>query len=419
MRKNRKLVVFGMGYIGLPTAIKFAESGYDVLGIDTSVERVNALNNGHCPILEQGLSEALNNVIAKKYLTCSTQVQSADVFIIAVPTPIAKDEFKQVEADLTYVFDVCKEIAKVIEPENMVVLESTSPVGTTEKIYEFLFNLAPGFKDAPTGDPKIHVAYCPERVIPGNMLTEIVYNDRIIGGLTAQSTELAKKLYQSFVKGSCWKTDSRTAEMCKLTENSFRDVEIAFANELSLICDDLSLNVWELIELANRHPRVNILQPGPGVGGHCIAVDPWFIISSESKHTTLIKTARNVNDSKPNWVIQKVKTAIKEVKDEHGIFEHDILVALYGLTYKANVEDLRESPALKIALELINDCTAKTVAIDKFIDDPSDLGLEVMELSEANACADIAVLLVDHDYFKKTYPTSAKKIIDTRGIWVK
>lgn len=419
MTKNKKLAVFGMGYIGLPTAIKFAESGFDVLGLDISLERVEMINSMECPISEPGLSVTLENVVRKKCLNCSTNVQPADVFIIAVPTPILQDHNNQVSADLSYVMDVCEEIAKVFQPGNLVILESTSPVGTTQRVLSKIRDSINCSERGTICENEIHVAYCPERVIPGNMLTEIVNNDRIIGGLTNKSTFLAKELYQTFVKGTCWETDARTAEMCKLTENAFRDVEIAFANELSVICDDLSLNVWELIELANRHPRVNILQPGPGVGGHCIAVDPWFIIASESENTSLIKKAREINDSKPNWVVRKVRNLIADIKACQGIAESSLTVVCYGVTYKANVEDIRESPALKIVHELTKNTSARIAVVDKYVSDGMDLGIELVDLKSAEAHADIAVLLVDHDYFRGVCPTSVRNIIDTRGLWQK
>ncbi len=326
--------------------------------------------------------------VTEGYLTATSTPEPADAFLIAVPTPFKDDHVP----DLSYIHAASKAIAPVLEPGNLVVLESTSPVGTTEQMAAWLAELRPdlSFPQHAGEQSDIRIAHCPERVLPGHVLSELVNNDRVIGGLSSKCSDMAVALYKTFVKGECIITNARTAEMCKLTENSFRDVNIAFANELSIICDSLHINVWELIGLANRHPRVDILQPGPGVGGHCIAVDPWFIVSKTPEHARLIHTARNVNDSKPQWVIDKVVAKAKRFKQP--------VIGCLGLTFKANIDDLRESPALDIVQKLVKLDVGRVIACE-----PNVSGeIQDVELYDYNAVveqSDILVLLVDHDEF--------------------
>lgn len=413
--------VLGLGYIGLPTAAVLASSGLEVIGVDVNAHAVETINDGRVHIVEPGLGEVVAKVAADGRLRATTAPEPADAFLIAVPTPFKGDH----EPDLRFVKAACEAVAPVLKKGDTVILESTSPVGATELLAGWLAAARPDLSIPVTsqsiGDFDIAIAYCPERVLPGNILVELIENDRVIGGLTRACAVAAKAIYGTFVKGECFLTDARTAEMCKLTENSYRDVNIAFANELSLICDQLDINVWELISLANRHPRVNILQPGPGVGGHCIAVDPWFIVHSSPEHARMIRTAREVNDGKPEWVVSQVQKAVATVRQGPAAHAR-VRIACLGLAFKPNIDDLRESPALAICerLAAIPDC--EVVAVEPNIDElPANLvGRVVLEdVSSAIGSADIVVVLVDHEPFRNAHRAlrADAHLIDTRGMW--
>ncbi|TNH04547.1 UDP-N-acetyl-D-mannosamine dehydrogenase [Testudinibacter sp. TR-2022] len=412
--------VIGLGYIGLPTATAFASSGKRVLGVDLNRYAVDTINQGKIHIVEPDLDVAVKSAVEQGLLTASTKVLPADAFLIAVPTPF-KDHY---QPDLSYVESASKSIAPVLQKGNLVVLESTSPVGATEQVEQWLMELRPDLSfPSQVGDQAdIKLAYCPERVLPGKIMQELFSNDRVIGGLSPACAEQAARLYQLFVKGECIVTNARTAEMCKLTENSFRDVNIAFANELSLICDHLKISVWELIKLANRHPRVNILQPGAGVGGHCIAVDPWFIVAQSPEQARLIRTAREVNDYKPHWVIEQVKQALAEAVTQRDCKASEITIACLGLAFKPDIDDLRESPAVEITAELAQWHVGKVLAVEPNIEKLSaqlQQKVQLTELDQALTEADILVLLVDHKQFKAVAPQQIQQqwVIDTRGIW--
>lgn len=389
-----------MGYIGLPTAAILANRGCDVVGVDINEHAIQTINEGKIHIVEPDLEAMVHSAVMSKKLRATSTPEKADAFLIAVPTPFKEGHVP----DLSYIEAAAHAIRPVLEAGNLIILESTSPVGTTEKLKKWL-----GRKD-------IHVAYCPERVLPGHILREIVSNDRIIGGLGPKAAEKAKELYQIFVEGECILTDARTAEMTKLTENAFRDVNIAFANELSLIAERLNIDVWELIRLANHHPRVNILQPGPGVGGHCIAVDPWFIVHSAPDLAKLIQTSRLVNDSKPGHVLKQAKEAISKLKAP--------TVACFGLSFKPDIDDVRESPALEIVKELAASSEAKLLVVEPHLKElPKELQntkIEKVDVDVALQSADILLLLVNHRKFARIDRAllQGKHIIDTRGIWV-
>lgn len=418
--KFSKISVIGLGYIGLPTAAIFASHKILVNGVDIDLKVVNSVNAGKTHIKEPNLDQLVSKAVSKGYLKATQTPEKADAFLITVPTPL-KNNMKK--PDLSFIKSACDSIAPLLRSGNLIILESTSPVGTTEKIVKWLANKRKDltFPHKQQLNSDINIAYCPERVLPGRTMIELIHNDRIIGGMTPRCSELATKLYKTFVKGHCNVTNTRLAEMTKLTENSFRDVNIAFANELSLLCDQLNINVWELIKLTNLHPRVNILQPGPGVGGHCIAIDPWFIISKTPKFARLIKTARNVNDSKPDWVLKKIKNRLNSYLSEFtDRAEKDVIVVFYGISFKPNVDDIRESPSVKIIEKFINEFSCKTFVVDPFILDlPDELKsrVELISFEKAIFVGDINILLVDHDYFKKTKPITTS-IFDTRGIWV-
>ena len=403
--------VIGLGYIGLPTAAAFAARRKRVIGVDVNQHAVDTINKGAIHIVEPELDMLVHAAVTQGYLRATTIPEPADAFLIAVPTPFA-DGFKP---DLSYIEAASQAIAPVLKKGDLVVLESTSPVGATEQMAAWMAKLRPDltFPQQRGEESDIRVAHCPERVLPGHVIRELVENDRVIGGMTPRCSDLARDLYRSFVQGDCILTDARTAEMCKLTENSFRDVNIAFANELSLICDQLDINVWELIRLANRHPRVSILQPGPGVGGHCIAVDPWFIVDSAPEQARLIRTARTVNDDKPRYVMDRVERAAKRFREP--------VIACLGLAFKANIDDLRESPALEITHELSERFAGQVVVVEPNIRElPASLDgkTRLCELNEALAEADVVVILVDHAQFKRIDPVrlQAKVVIDTRGL---
>lgn len=409
--------VIGLGYIGLPTAAVFASRKVQVIGVDVNQHAVDTINRGQIHIVEPDLDMVVHAAVTEGYLRATTQPEPADAFLIAVPTPFKGDH----EPDLAYIEAASKAIAPVLKKGDLVILESTSPVGATEQMAAWLAAARPdlSFPQTHGEDSDIRIAHCPERVLPGHVLRELVQNDRVIGGMTPKCSAAACSLYKLFVQGECVITNARTAEMCKLTENSFRDVNIAFANELSIICDKLDINVWVLIRLANRHPRVNILQPGPGVGGHCIAVDPWFIVSKTPEEARLIRTAREVNDSKPEWVINKVKLAVAEyLQANPDKTAKDVIIACFGLAFKADIDDLRESPALAIALEVAKSHPGTVLAVEPNISElPVSVRdkLRLVSSIQASEVASISVLLVDHKEFKAVSP-SGEFLIDTRGI---
>lgn len=412
--------VIGLGYIGLPTAAMFAAHGKKVIGIDVNQDAVDTINRGEIHIVEPDLDAMVAVAVQKGMLRASTQAQAADAFLIAVPTPFISDNKPIPTPDLSYIKSACEAIAPVLKKGDLVILESTSPVGATEQVVAWLAALRSdlSFPSENSETADVFVAHCPERVLPGHVVRELIENDRVIGGITQACSDKAVELYHTFVKGDCVITNARTAEMAKLTENASRDVSIAFANELSLICDETNIDVWELIALANRHPRVNILQPGPGVGGHCIAVDPWFIVSRSPQTAKLIKTAREVNDSKPEWVINKVKIAVADFLSQHcDKTIKDVKIVCYGLAFKPDIDDLRESPALNIAKAITSHFGSNCYCVEPNIAQTENKhNVSLMPLNEALSEGDIHVLLVDHKEFKQAVrPTGV--IIDTKGIW--
>ena len=413
--------VIGLGYIGLPTAAVFASRKIRVVGVDVNQNAVDTINRGEIHIVEPDLDMVVHAAVTEGYLRATTTPEPADAFLVAVPTPFKGDNH---EPDLSYIESAARAIAPVLQKGNLVILESTSPVGATEQMAEWLSEARPdlSFPQTHGEESDIRIAHCPERVLPGHVLRELVQNDRVIGGMTPKCSALACALYKTFVEGECVVTNARTAEMAKLTENSFRDVNIAFANELSIICDQLDINVWELIRLANRHPRVNILQPGPGVGGHCIAVDPWFIVSKTPEQARLIRTAREVNDSKPEWVINKVKLAVAEfLQANPDKTAKEVTIACLGLAFKADIDDLRESPALAITQSIAITHPGPVWAVEPNISAlPSTINASVnlVHLDDAQSEADIIVVLVDHKQFKALKNNSIlHRVIDTRGVW--
>ncbi|MBQ3059749.1 MAG: UDP-N-acetyl-D-mannosamine dehydrogenase [Desulfovibrio sp.] len=413
--------VFGLGYIGLPTATVIASRGVSVIGVDVTEHVVNSVNAGRLHIVEPGLGDILVDVVRKGQLRATMNPEPADAFLIAVPTPF-KDGHKP---DVSYIQAVAAAVAPVLQKGNIVILESTSPVGTTERLADWLAEARPdlSFPQQAGNDADVQIAYCPERVLPGKILKELVANDRVIGGMSEKASSLASDVYRIFVTGNLLVTNARTAEMCKLTENSFRDVNIAFANELSLICDKLDIDVWELIRLANRHPRVNILQPGCGVGGHCIAVDPWFIVDTTPDEARLIRTAREVNDFKPQWVLNKVKAAIADVLAKNPEKRmKDVSVVCLGLAFKPDIDDLRESPAVKLTNK-IAELGCNVIAVEPNIDDlPFALATKNVHLSDLECSlniSDVTCLLVKHREFKKNIEFIKKKnqLIDVAGLY--
>jgi UDP-N-acetyl-D-mannosaminuronic acid dehydrogenase len=402
----KKICVVGLGCIGLPTACILSSKRFKVVGVDKNSKLVDELSQVNIDPLEPGLVGLANSAIKSGNFVPQRTPEAADVFMICVPTPPTD----QNKADLTYVKNAAESVLSYLRKGNLVILESTVPPGTTKKILKPILE-----KSGLNIGSEMHLAYCPERVLPGNILKELVENDRVIGGINPESAELAKEVYQSFVEGEIYLTDTTTAEMVKLVENSFRDVNIAFANELSRICDKLNLNVWKVIELADRHPRVNILKPGPGVGGHCVAVDPFFIVERAPNEAKLIKTARWVNDSMPDYIVEKVERAVKQAQINTPI------IACLGITYKAGIGDLRGSPALKIVRRLRE--KGYTIrACDPYVRDFTEFPL--LSLEKTVDGADCLVLLVDHKKFREINPHKLVKkmrgslIIDTRGIWL-
>ncbi len=415
-KEFNRVCMVGLGYIGLPTAAILASRGMHVIGLEVNPEVVEILNRGEIHIVEPELDVLVRAAVNSGNMKATTEAEPADAFLVAVPTPFKGTEH---EPDLDYIESAANAIAPVLKAGNLVILESTSPVGTTEKLAGWLAKARPdlSFPQQVGESSDIRVAHCPERVLPGHVLRELVENDRVIGGMTNKCSQAGARLYDTFVRGECILTDSKTAEMAKLTENAFRDVNIAFANELSLICDKLNIDVWELIELSNRHPRVNILQPGPGVGGHCIAVDPWFIVDSAPDEAKLIHTARKVNDGKPHYVINRVKDACDRFKAP--------VIACLGLAFKPDIDDLRESPALGIAADIAVANMGELLVVEPHIQSiPKQLeglpGVQFMEnVDAAIEKADIVVLLVNHRVFGTVNRRllDSKVVIDTRGMW--
>lgn len=410
---QHKVVVLGLGYIGLPTAAVIARTGAMVLGLDVSQHVVDTVNSGRVHIEEVDLDGLVSGVIARGTLRASIQIEPADVFVIAVPTPFAEN----CTPDIGYVLKAATTVATVLKAGDTVILESTSPVGTTEKVAELLRQLRPDLKVPGhcNGTSDIAIAYCPERVLPGRILVELIDNDRVIGGVTPRCARKALQFYRRFVRGTCVTTSARAAEMTKLTENAFRDVNIAFANELSIIADGMGINVWEVIRLANRHPRVNILSPGPGVGGHCIAVDPWFLVAADQENSPLIRTAREVNDGKVAYTVERAETLIGQLPSAP--------IACLGLAFKANIDDFRESPALQVATELAVRHASRVRIVEPYATRLpaalSETGAQLVDIDTALETCPILIVLVDHDVFKSIplEERAQKLVYDTRGIW--
>jgi len=412
--------VIGLGYIGLPTAAAFASRQKQVVGVDINQHAVDTINRGEIHIVEPDLGKVVKAAVAAGHLKASTMPVEADAYLIAVPTPFKGDH----EPDMAFVEAAARSIAPVLKKGALVILESTSPVGATEMVAQWLAEMRPDltFPQQMGEQADVNIAYCPERVLPGQVMVELIKNDRVIGGMTPVCSARASELYNIFLEGECVVTNARTAELCKLTENSFRDVNIAFANELSLICADQGINVWELIRLANRHPRVNILQPGPGVGGHCIAVDPWFIVSQNPEQARLIRTAREVNDHKPHWVMDQVKAKVADCLVASGKRANEITVACFGLAFKPNIDDLRESPAMEIASLVADWHSGETLVVEPNVHHlPKKLAgkATLASLDDALAQADVLVMLVDHQQFKAVSGENISQafVVDTKGVW--
>ncbi|HGM6667844.1 TPA: UDP-N-acetyl-D-mannosamine dehydrogenase [Serratia marcescens] len=412
--------VIGLGYIGLPTAAAFASRKKKVVGVDVNQHAVDTINRGAIHIVEPDLDKVVKDAVEGGYLRAVTKPQPADAFLIAVPTPFKGDH----EPDLSYVETAAKSLAPVLKKGDLVILESTSPVGATEQVAEWLAETRSdlSFPQQAGEAADVNIAYCPERVLPGQVMVELIKNDRVIGGMTPKCSARASALYKIFLEGECVLTNARTAEMCKLTENSFRDVNIAFANELSLICAEQGINVWELIRLANRHPRVNILQPGPGVGGHCIAVDPWFIVAQNPQQARLIHTARLVNDGKPLWVVDRVKAAVADCLAATNKRASEVKIACFGLAFKPNIDDLRESPAVEVAHLIADWHSGETLVVEPNVEYlPASLvgHVALKTIAEALQQADVIVMLVDHQQFKAIRPEEIKQswVVDTKGVW--
>ncbi|WP_324261819.1 UDP-N-acetyl-D-mannosamine dehydrogenase [Altererythrobacter sp. H2] len=407
--------VIGLGYIGLPTAAIIARANCRVTGIDVSDHVVDTINRGEIHIEEVDLDGLVRGVVQRGLLRASTQIVPADVFVIAVPTPFAKDG--QHTPDVSYVMAAATEVAGVLKKGDCVILESTSPVGTTEAMRDLIAGLRPDLKlpGKTTDTPDVAISYCPERVLPGRILEELTHNDRSIGGITPRCARKALAFYKLFVRGTCVTTDARSAEMTKLVENSFRDVNIAFANELSMIADTMGLDVWEVIRLANRHPRVNILQPGPGVGGHCIAVDPWFIVHGAPEQSRIIRAAREINDAKMHHVLARA-TALIEANP-------GVPVACMGLAFKANIDDFRESPARYVAASLAREFGERVNVVEPYATAlPKEFdgtGAELVDLDTALETCGVLIVLVDHDVFRVVplEERASAVVYDTRGIW--
>lgn len=414
------LTLCGLGYIGLPTAALFACHGKQVLGVDINPRIVDTINAGHIHIIEPDLAEKVQSVVSSGSLRAAHVIEPSDIFIIAVPTPF-QDGHKP---DLHCIDEVCRNIAPTLRAGSLVILESTSPIGTTERVASQLADFRPDltFPQQIGEAADIQIAYCPERVLPGNIIQELISNDRIIGGMSRRAAEMAKAVYQTFVRGECLLTNVRTAEMCKLTENSFRDVNIAFANELSLLCDRFGINVRELIQLANRHPRVNILQPGAGVGGHCIAVDPWFLIDGAPDLARLVRTSREVNDAKPQWVVEKILEAVRnQEQTQSKCSAMPKTVACLGLAFKPDVDDLRESPAVEIVRQIVSS-GYRVMAVEPHITTlPTELNntfITLSTLEDALNQADVIAILVKHSLFQhaKRQIHACQPLVDAVGL---
>ncbi len=404
--QNKTVCVIGLGYIGLPTAALLAGKGYQVIGVDVNPKAVEIINKGQIHIVEPDLDAYVRSAVSSGKLKAQTEPTNADIFMVCVPTPLLEKRDGIPQPDISYVEMAVKSVAPYLKPGNSIILESTSPVGTTAAMTQVLSGLGVDVS-------KIHIAYCPERVLPGKIMTELVENDRVVGGMTITSSEIISGFYKSFVRGEVIQTDAPTAEMCKLAENSYRDVNIAYANELSLICANAGINVTKLIELANRHPRVNILTPGVGVGGHCIAVDPWFIVAKDQKHARLIRTARNVNNYKTEWVIAQVAAEIKSLQ---ATLKRKPTVACFGLAFKPDIDDLRESPALLVAKK-IAEMECELLVVEPNIEDHASFTL--CNFTKAYDSADLLVFLVKHrqfnDLVKRANP-GGKSALDYCGI---
>lgn len=399
--KHIDAVFMGLGYIGLPTAAFVASKGLNVLGVDVNAQVVDIINRGEVHIVEPRLDKLVKEVVLNKKLHAATKPQKASAYFIVVPTPFKKNH----RADISYVEAATKAILPLLKEEDLFVIESTSPVMTTEKMADLIWKKRPELKN------KIYIAYCPERVLPGNVIYELEYNDRVIGGINSESTQKAIEFYSRFVKGTLHATNARTAEMCKLTENSSRDVQIAFANELSMICEKAGINVWELIELANKHPRVNILQPGCGVGGHCIAVDPWFIVSDYPEQAQIIKRSRETNDYKSDWCANQILEACRKFEIEKG---REAIVACMGLAFKPDIDDLRESPAMYITSRIVSEGNAEVLVVEPNIHKHKTFNL--IDYQEAYDKADIVAWLVAHTPFFSIEKKSPKIELDFCGI---
>ena len=412
---NGRVAIIGLGYIGLPTAVALATRGVQVIGVDVDEHTVKAVANGEVPFIEPELAIGVSGAVAMGMLTATTETPEAEAFIIAVPTPFLDDH----TADMTYVRKATEQIAPKLRGGEIIVLESTSPPGSTLQVSMWLEELRPDLNPAhcSEGMPDLHVAHCPERVLPGKIMIEMITNDRVVGGVTPRCAEKAASIYRVFCQGEILQTDAASAEMAKLVENAFRDVNIAFANELSLVSEDLNLDIWEVIRLANHHPRVNVLTPGPGVGGHCIAVDPWFIVGASPLNTPLIRAARSVNDARPHHVAQQLISKTERFRNP--------TVACLGLAFKANIDDLRESPAVDIVAEIATALPELDLrVVEPFVHVlPAALsGLPNVRLQPAVTAieeADIVLLLVDHDHFKSLSRSrlGGKVVYDTRGLW--
>ncbi|RZJ96079.1 MAG: UDP-N-acetyl-D-mannosamine dehydrogenase [Novosphingobium sp.] len=408
-----EVCVVGLGYIGLPTAAIIARSGSKVLGVDVTQSVVDTINRGEIHIEEVDLDGLVQGVVSRGLLSAATQIAPADVFVIAVPTPFDKNH----APDISYVLAAGRSVASVLKAGDVVILESTSPVGTTEELRDLIAELRPDLKvpGRSQGTPDVSITYCPERVLPGKILEELTNNDRSIGGITPRCARKALAFYKRFVRGTCVTTDARSAEMTKLVENAYRDVNIAFANELSIVADKMGLDVWEVIRLANRHPRVNILQPGPGVGGHCIAVDPWFIVHGAPEETPLIRTARGVNDGKIHHVIKHADALISA--------HPGAKVACLGLAFKANIDDFRESPARLVAATLARKFGERIQVVEPYAAElPREFdgtGASLIDIDTALEDCDVLIALVDHDVFRVVplAERADKLVYDTRGIW--
>ena len=405
MAKKIEVVILGLGYIGLPTAALISKTNKFVYGVDTNQKVVDSINKGQAHIIEPDLDIAVEKAVKEGFFKASTKAVAADTYLVAVPTPFKTDN----QPDISFVKAATRSVLDILKAGDLFIIESTSPIGTTEKIADYIYSSRPELRG------EIYIAYCPERVLPGNAMIELVKNDRVIGGINSDSTEKAVLFYRKFVNGSLHKTNARTAEMCKLVENSSRDVQIAFANELSLICDKAKVNVWELIELANKHPRVNILKPGCGVGGHCIAVDPYFILSDYPKESKIIGTAREVNNYKAFWCAEKIQNTKLKFQIEFG---REPSIALMGLAFKPNIDDLRESPAKYIVQKVLQNTNNEAhYVVEPNIEEHKAFKLTNYKLAVQKA--DIIIFLVAHKEFKRIRFTKEKIVLDFCGVMVK